>query len=107
MLRITVERSADGRATIRLEGRFAATDLGVFEDCVARLRGEAFALDLAELRWMDPQVVERLSQRIAAGARVVASSPFLERLLGPRERDSRATADSATRSSDPRSPESP
>jgi len=87
-LRITLQPSTGDRAVLRLEGRFTASDLAVFDASLASLAPgarEALALDLAELRWLDAAAVERVEALLRDGADVVATSPFVERLLSRAE----------------------
>lgn len=103
-LRITVERLAERKVRLRLEGRFAVADLAVFDDCLDELRELALELDLAELRWVAAPAVERIAELLRGGSRIVASSPFLDRLLVECLPDSRSVDASATPCDDPRSP---
>lgn len=80
-LRITFAPADEGRTALRLEGRFTGSDLPVLDSCVAGRAPDAIALDLSELRWLDPAAAERLDKLVASGARLIAISPFVERLL--------------------------
>jgi hypothetical protein len=80
-LRITLAPTEGRRTALRLEGRFTGADLPVLDSCVAGRDPEAIELDLSELRWLDPVAAERLGRLVASGARLIAISPFVERLL--------------------------
>jgi hypothetical protein len=80
--RITLTSGGEAGCVIRLEGRFSAEDLPVFESCLEEVGDARLALDLAELRWVDPTAVDRLVRAVDGGARIAATSPFVERLLG-------------------------
>ena len=79
--RITLQSAADATTVVRLEGRLGEADLPVLESCLAEVTDAAFSLDLAELRWIAPVAVDRLVELLRGGAEVVASSPFVDRLL--------------------------
>lgn len=101
-LRITL-RSIGGEQTLmQLEGRFRAADLAVLESCLTEVGKAELSLDLAELRWLDPPAVERLSALVRDGARIVATSPFVDRLMMDRDVQSPPERDSPRRSADPR-----
>lgn len=80
-LRITIGPTEEGRTALRLEGRFTGSDLPVLDACVAGRAPETFALDLSDLRWLDPIAAERLDALVASGARLTAISAFVECLL--------------------------
>lgn len=92
-----------GQTLMQLEGRFRAADLAVLESCLTEIGSAALALDLAELRWLDPPAVERLSALVRDGAQIIATSPFVDRLMMGRELRSPAERDLLGRSVDPRS----
>ncbi|MBY0400061.1 hypothetical protein K2X89_07180 [Myxococcota bacterium] len=98
--RITLQSAGDGTTVIRLEGRLATTDLPVLDACLVEVGDEGVSLDLAELRWLDPKPVDRLVGLLHGGARVVASSPFVDRLLARSEPDSPPSRNSATHAAD-------
>jgi hypothetical protein len=87
-LRITLESVGDSQAVLKLEGRFAASDLPVLESCLEQVGAVALLLDMRELRWLDPPAVARISELIEVGARIVATSPFVEKLIARGERES-------------------
>lgn len=101
-LRITLRSSGTGQTRMQLEGRFRTADLAVLESCLAEVGSAALSLDLAELRWLDPPAVERLSALVRDGARIVATSPFVDRLMMGRELRSSAERDLPRCSVDPR-----
>ncbi len=80
-LRITLAPDEVGRTALRLEGRFTEGDLPVLEACIAGRAGAELVLDLSELRWLDAASARRIGRLVSSGARVVAISPFVERLL--------------------------
>lgn len=102
-LKITIGAGDDSRPVVRLEGRLCAGDLAVFERVLAETASVPIGLDLSELRWIDPVAIERLVRLIDAGARVVASSPFVEKLMA-HAADSRRAPESATHATGSRSP---
>ncbi len=103
-LRITSRSNEDGLVVLGLEGRFTAVDLPVFEACLAGRAAAEIALDLSELRWLDSAAIERLDRLLGAGARLLAISPFVDRLLARAPGDSRSDSVSATHPVDPRAP---
>jgi hypothetical protein len=88
---------------MRLEGRLRSADLAVLESSLAEVGAGALALDLAELHWLDAPAVERLSALVRGGARIVSTSPFVERLLEDRDRPTPSEHVSRPDSGDPRS----
>lgn len=80
-LRITLASINETQTALRLEGRFTAPDLPVLESCLEQLGEVELMLDLAELRWLDRPAAARLVALIGEGARVLATSPFVEQLL--------------------------
>ena len=91
-----------GKTAMRLEGRFRAADLAVLESCLVEVGRAELLLDLAELRWLDPSAVERLSALVRDGAQIVASSPFVAQLLMGGAPDPSAERGSPPRPADPR-----
>lgn len=99
--RISVQ-TIDGATTIlRLEGRLGESGLPVLESSLAEIGDESFALDLAELRWLDPAAADRLASLLRDGADVVASSPFVDQLLARAAPDSPPPRDAANHASEP------
>jgi len=81
MLRITHTESAEGITRLHLEGRLAEGDLALVKTSLSEYAPSEIALDLSELRWLDGPARAWLIDLIAAGAKVSACSPFIERLL--------------------------
>jgi anti-anti-sigma regulatory factor len=102
--RITLQSIGDTPTVIRLEGRLSAADLPVLESCLAEVGDEAISLDMAELRWLDPTAIERLAELLRGGARVIASSAFVDHLLARTDQDSPATRRSATHATESHGP---
>jgi hypothetical protein len=86
-LRITVVKVDRQTTQMRLEGRFTAADLPLLETCLEEHEGRTLVFDLAALRWLDEAAVARLSDLIGSGARVAATSPYVDRLLARIESD--------------------
>lgn len=102
--RITLQSAGDATTVVRLEGRLGDGDLPVLESCLTEVGDAAFALDLAELRWLAPAAVDRLTALLRGGAQVVASSPFVDRLLARSDSDSQLPHDAATHATDSHGP---
>lgn len=102
--RITLQSTGDATTLVRLEGRLGDADLAVLESSLAEVGDAAYSLDLAELRWLAPSAVERLAELLRGGATVVASSPFVDRLLARGEPDSPPPRGAATHATDSHGP---
>lgn len=86
MLRITKTSSPEGRALFRLEGRLTVPEIPILKESLAGRAPSETALDLSQLRWIDDPATACLEKLIAAGAFVVACSPFVARVLAERPR---------------------
>ena len=103
-LRITLQPMDSGQIVMRLEGRFRAGDLAVLESCLEEVGEDELRLDLAALQWLDPPAVKRLSELVRGGVRIVATSPFVDKLLFPDDPSSPVGRGSARHSTGSRSP---
>lgn len=102
--RITIQSPTDASLVVRLEGRLARADLPILEACLGEVGNRPIALDLAELRWLDAAAAARVADLVRAGATVVASSPFVERLLAEAPADSPSPRASANHAPDSHGP---